>query len=155
MSWPRTLADSPDVLTEHLVTPGGEMHPTRRVVAPCCRARVFADQVADLRAVPGTLVRAGGRRPMADVEWACDGCRTRMIRSPDNDWTHSRIARATGAPAEDIRTLRAIEMVEEESRRTPEHFDASAAMERALAALPVGARDLPGTEPPGRSGRVG
>jgi hypothetical protein len=34
-----------------------------------------------------------------DLDFACDGCRGRLLRDPSNDWTKSKLLTALGAPA--------------------------------------------------------
>jgi hypothetical protein len=97
--WDFTLADFPEIAVRYLVWPRGGCYRTALVYAPCCGRRTPADTVMDLRAVPNTHVRAAGKRPLADLDFACDGCVSRLLRDPSNPWTRSALLSAIGAPA--------------------------------------------------------
>lgn len=151
--WPPTLATSAE-LRARLVdayAPDEEVPPMARVRARCCGAVVPAAAVRVLAGVPDTTCKPGGRRARRDLDEACDGCFELVIADRSNGWTRSKLARAQGAPAEAIRELRAMELRDEACTRAGEKGASPLAeLERARAALPVGRRDLPGTEPPGR-----
>lgn len=160
MSWPRTLANDPKLLREVLGRPleEGENRALARVVPPCCgRGRMPADCIWDLRAVPGTIVAAGNRSPPRDHDLLCSRCVQQMIVSGRNDWTESRLAHATGAPADAIRHLRAREMARDEVReehRVHGRSEPGKALDRVLQRLPKRRRNLPGTEAPGPRGKL-
>lgn len=177
MSWPPTLWDDiaaldtdPEaqaILVDSVaVFPGGApIRPSMSVWAPCCGRKTSADAVFDVRALPGTSIRPGGVRPLQDVEWLCGAaCYGRLVRDPANGWTMAKLARAWGAPVEDVRALRAKEMLEEARQQAVETYRAlrgtdpvaaKAALKvkpdevyaAALAGLPT-EFEIPGTEPP-------
>lgn len=137
MSWPATLYDDAEAFAEAVVSADPEVAgPTVTVEAPCCGRRCAADMVVDLRSVAGTT-----------KDWACDGCRWRMIRTPGNGWSRSRLYRALGAPIKDVKLARAKEIVLKRSRQSPDPFVEHDAMQEVLSNLPQG--EYPnGTEPP-------
>jgi hypothetical protein len=63
----RTLADAPSIAAQHAFHPEPpEPGCVQFVIAPCCKRRVAADSVFDVRHVPGTIVSAGGIEPPRD-----------------------------------------------------------------------------------------
>jgi hypothetical protein len=111
------------------------------VTAPCCGRRTAADTILDLRAVPGTVVRAGGHGSPVDHDWLCDGCWNRLVADPRNTWTRSRLMSACGAPPDMVREHYARERAEEMARadcRAGRDHRPEDALEMARAALPVG-----------------
>ena len=95
----KTLADDAEVARQYMVHKRQPFRSTSTVRAPCCGRKVAADMVEDWRDVPGTVMRAGGRHPPADLNWACDGCRDRLVKTPGNGWTRDKLGRARGAPS--------------------------------------------------------
>lgn len=164
MSWPVTLADRPGLMLEYWARagdPNAEFDPTLSttlVFAPCCGRRTPADTVVSLEGLV-TEIRGGNFRPKANLDWACDGCRHLLILDESNDWTWSKLYRALDAPAEVIRHERARELqieaeviahAEDALKPSIERIgiNPTVAYETALATLPIGERDLAGTELP-------
>lgn len=127
--------------------PESEARPSMSVVAPCCGQRRSADDVWDLRGVPGTVVglTRPGRRHPHDLGWACTECRSTLLRR--GPWRESALVRALGGSPDQVRDIRAREMVRER-RRQPGVFKWDDAMADARSALPTGTVNLSGTEPP-------
>lgn len=103
--------------------------------------------VTDLRGVPGTHIRPGGKhRPLTDVDWACDGCYRRVITEDTNPWSDSQLARALGAPHETVARKRARELLREKMR------DGETVRPKAFLASRVEEfrprETVPGTDPP-------
>lgn len=170
MTWPLTLADDSAECRRLLVLP--HLHPEdepiprpARVRAPCCGRKTAADTVIDLRGITGTVLRGGNRNDARDHEWACDGCIELLLhqgpagKGSPPEWSRSALARELGAPASVIREYRAREIAEEainrghrEDEQRPDNqrrgVDPGAEYARALASLPEGVRDLPGTARP-------
>lgn len=150
MTWPPTLADDSEALQEHKVDPDLPDTPTVTVEAPCCGRRCAADMVVDLRGVPGTVIRPGGRSaPPRDTDWACDGCRGRVVSSDRNPWKKSQLVRALGAPREVVVAKRARERLHDYMASLPagkgvkprEYLEGE---KRAMADRDT----VPGTDPP-------
>lgn len=164
MSWPVTLADRPLLMRRFWAREGEEdavfdsSLSTTLVFAPCCGRRTPADTVVSLSGLV-TEIRGGNIRPKANLDWACDGCRHLLILDQSNSWTWSKLFRALGAPAEVVRHERAREIQQDaeqiahatdalrpDSQKTG--FNPGEAYDVALASLPVGVRELLGTERP-------
>lgn len=136
MTWPPTLADDPALVRQHQVDPDEQVRSTTTVRAPCCGRVCAADMVEDWRQIPGTLVRPGGQGTPVDLDWGCDGCRSRMIASDASSYTRSDLMEAQGAPWEDVRLERAKERAREARKNTPRGFRWDQAMNQALSNLP-------------------
>lgn len=150
MTWPPTLYDDTDLYQACKVRPDSPDLPTAQVKAPCCGRTCAADMVVDLRDVPGTVCCPGGNhRPSQDVEWACDACRGRIVRSGRNPWTDSQLARALGATPKVQRAKRAREMLTEYRRQLPagEGVNPREYREGVLRQM-EGQDSVPGTDPP-------
>lgn len=116
--WGKTLADEPELMRKLAVHKHGfdPALTTTPVHAPCCRYVKAADAIRDLRAIEGTVVRAGNIRPPADLEWACDGCVWLLCQDPESGWTESKLIEAEGAPIAIVHELRAQEVTRNEIR---------------------------------------
>jgi hypothetical protein len=157
MSWPKTLADAPEICGTLLAKeyPTDQPLPAAAMVyTPCCGMRSTADSVIDLRGLDGTTAKVRGRGRVVDLDWACGGCYDLIVWGErGNGWTRSNLARALGAPAHAIKQLRAEEMAQEaraEAERSGKAVSPLAEIRRALASLPDGRRSLPGTDAPPR-----
>lgn len=134
----------------YMADPEGEVGEGAKVLCPVCGRRETARGMLDLRGW-ATPIRPGRGAPEQDPDFACNACWTRMVRDPSNDWTNAKLARALGAPAPEIRRLRAMELREADRRAAVQQgagFDPTTALAARLAELPEGTRDVPGTEPP-------
>lgn len=113
MTWPPTLYDDQELYRAAKVRPDAPDLPTAQVRAPCCGRETAADAVRDLRGVPDTKVRPGGRGGERDIAFACDACYRRTIATDRNPWSESQLVRALGAP----RTVQLEKRAREELQR--------------------------------------
>lgn len=129
----RSIADFPALMFELRAFRGPRdvFDPACRateVIAPCCGRKTPADTVLDVRAVAGTIVRG------VDHDWLCDGCSSRLVRDPANDWTQSKLMERCGAKPETVRSLKQRERVrqmEKESNAAGRPHDITAAEKAA------------------------
>lgn len=106
------------------------------IKAPCCGRQADVDSVLDVRGVPGI-----------GHDFLCSACRHRLIADKQNDWTHSRLARAAGLGWPEVREHRIRELAAEEEIRDG-RIDRHATQRRLRREVPE--TNIPGTEaPPG------
>lgn len=117
--WDKTLADEPSIALHFAVDPSvfDPDSPYNNVYAPCCGRVTPAMTVIDVRSVRGTIARGGNKFARRDHDWLCDGCMQILVADQSNDWTHSRLLEARGAPAQLIHEYRTRELAHEARRR--------------------------------------